>query len=94
MKNIMLALSFSTFSAHAGPRTDYFDYNEKNRNVRCPVQVCAMDDYGRSYTQICRDLREMPSARGRLPVILLKYQRGQGCYCPCDYGYEARARAL
>lgn len=94
MKSLWTLILLIPNLSSASVLTDYFDRYQINQNVRCPIRVCAMDDYGHTYTRTCDDLRER--VRGRMnpgqPVVLLEDDRGQGCYCPCDYGLERRAR--
>lgn len=92
MKKVIFSLLFLVPGISSAVSTDWFDRNEINRNVRCPIQICAMNDYGRTYTQTCNELRSYGTTFRGQPVIRLKDERGQSCYCPCDYGYEARAR--
>lgn len=92
MKKVIFSLLFLVPGISSAVSTDWFDRNEMNRNVRCPIQVCAMRDYGHTYTQTCNELRSRAFSWQGQPVIRLKDERGQSCYCPCDYGWEARAR--
>lgn len=69
MKQIIFFVLMLVPGVSSAVSTDWHDQNDLNLHVRCPIQICAMKDYGQIYIQTCNELRSYGSIFRGQPVI-------------------------